>query len=263
MPKQKWEEEEAKEIGPSWPGGVTIERQGAKRRRIRISKTFEPVLTKRQRTVLKGKARTNRAWTRVMAIMNETGMTMEEFVKQLSPEELVRGYVKDKNGKFGGRPPQWVPRAFHRACLSELIQRGQRLWQENYLRAIEVMAEIASGQGAGKLATPNERLKAAQFIVERLEGKVPERLIVSEENEWQGVLDGIVAEVSDEQVQRGMRALAGAHEVIEGSTVGEPVDEQFIVNGQGTDDEPPPRRTRSRSPADRRRAAAVARRGRR
>lgn len=149
-------------------------------------------------------------------------MTMEEFVAQLSPEELVRGQIKDSGGRFRGAPPQWVPRAFHRACITELMKRGKFLWQENYLKAIETMTDIAAGKGpAGRMATPTERLKAAQFVIERLEGKVPEVLHITDEKPWEAMLDGIVAEVSDEAVERGVRALAGAQEaidVIEGIT---------------------------------------------
>lgn len=174
--------------------------------------------------------------------MKETGMTMEEFVEQLSPEELVRGQIKARDGSFRGAPPQWVPRAFHRACITELMRRGKWMWQENYLRAIETMTEIASGKGAGKTATPGERIKAAQFVIERLEGKVPEVLRIQGDQPWEAVLDGIVADVPDAAIERGMRALAGAQEVLEDIVDAEVVDEEPVA---------PPRRTRSRAPARR------------
>lgn len=227
-------------INPNRESLIEINRQGLLRQRIQVSTRFYPLLTKRQREVLKGKPRMSRAWVRMLKIMEETPMTMDEFVQQLSAEELARGQIKNKDGTFGGRPPQWVPRAFHRACISELMRRGKQLWQENYLQAIETMSEIASGRGTGVHATPGERIKAAMFVIERLEGKVPERLIVTDEQPWMTVMDGIVAEVSDEAVQRGQKALNSAQESRD--QLEEILDAELVDD----DEEPPPARRRSR-----------------
>lgn len=231
---------------PNWEDkGTEVIRQGVPRKRTRVNKAFHPYLTERQRTVLKGKPKMARAWQRILKTMSETGMTMEEFVATLSPEELVRGDIKNAAGHFGGRPPKWIPRAFHRACLNELMNRGRKMWQQNYLEAIEAMTEIASGRGAGKHATPNERIKAAQFVIERLEGKVPEKLQVTTDQPWMLVLDGIVAEVSDEAVGRGQRALESAQDVIEA----EVIDEEYDMDmGDDVESEPPrPARSRRRA----------------
>lgn len=217
-------------------GGMTVEREGLLRQRFPVPKATQHLLTERQRTVLKGKVRMSRGWVRMEKIMSETGMTMEEFVQQLSVEELVRGKFRDKNGKMQGRSPKWVPREFHRACLQELMRRGRHMWQENYLAAIQAMTNIATGQGEiGQMATPAERLKAAQFVVERMEGKVPERLVITEDKPWQTVLDGIVAEVPAEAIERGRIALEAA-QVVEGELVDVAVEE----------DETPPEPVRSR-----------------
>lgn len=177
-----------------------------------------------------------------MARGDGTKMSMDEFVAQLSPEELVRGQIKAKDGTFRGAPPMWVPRAFHRACIAELMRRGKRLWQENYLSAIETMTAIATGAGG---ASPGERLKAAQFVIERLEGKIPERLIVTDEQPWALVLDDIVADVSDEQVERGRKVLASAEAVRQ--DIVDPRDP--VVEAELVDEEPTPVR---RSPRRRR-----------
>jgi len=188
--------------------GVEVVRQGARRPRAEIGSVFHPYMTERQRTVLKGKARQGRWWGRILQTMEDTGMTMEEFVATLSNEELARGQVKDKNGEFRGRPPQWVPRAFHRACISELMKRGQELWRTSYVEAIKAMTSIAVNKGGG--ATPGEQIKAAQFVIERLEGKVPEKLIVEADAPWMAIMDGIVADVPDAAIERGKKLLASA-----------------------------------------------------
>ena len=211
-----------KEMIGDRPSGIEVVRQGSNRRRIPIPTAYHGFLTERQRTVLKGKARQRKGWTRMLNMMDETGMTMAEFVAKMSVEELVRGRPLAKDGSFRGAPPKWVPREFHRACLQELMKRGRDMWQQNYLVAIEAMTDIAAGRGeAGSIATPGERLKAAQFVVERMEGKVPERLVITEEKRWETVMDGIVAEVSPEAIERGRIALEAAEEVIDAEVVDE------------------------------------------
>jgi hypothetical protein len=206
-------------------GGMVVERAGLLRQRFAVPKATHHLLTERQRTVLKGKVRMSRGWVRMEKIMKETGMTMQEFVAQLSVEELVRGKFRDKNGKMQGRAPKFVPREFQQACLHELVKRGQELWLSNYTEAIQAMTDIAVGRGRlGETATPGERIKAAQFVVERIEGKVPERLVVTQDQPWQTVLDGIVAEVPLEAINRGRAALeaGSAEEILEAEVVEEP-----------------------------------------
>lgn len=226
--------------GTNDEGGMVVERAGVLRQRFRVPTQTQHLLTERQRTVLKGKVRMSRAWVRMERIMKDTGMSMEEFVSQLSVEELVKGRLKDSGGGFRGRPPKWVPREFQQACLKELMNRGKELWMENYLTAIRAMTDIASGIGpAGSIATPGERLKAAQFVVERMEGKVPERLVVSQDQPWQTVLDGIVAEVPQEAIEAGRRALEIVQGgVVDGEVVGVDIDYE--------DEEPDPTPVRSR-----------------
>jgi hypothetical protein len=228
------------ELGSMGPG-FEIVREGLLRQRFYVPKATHHMLTERQRTVLKGKVRMSRAWVRMYKIMEETGMTMEEFVKTLSVEELVRGEFRDSGGHFRGRPPKWVPRQFHRACLTELMARGKRLWQENYLKAIEAMTEIAQGTGAGALATPGERIKAAQFVIERMEGKVPERLHITDDKRYEIVLDGIVAEVPEAAIERGRKALESAEEVLVDV---EDADVVYEEDFEEPNDDAPPKRKR-------------------
>lgn len=217
-------------------GGMTVDRAGLLRQRFKVPEAVQHLLTERQRTVLKGKVRMSRGWVRMEQIMKETGMTMEEFVAQLSVEELVKGKFRNVNGHMQGRAPKFVPREFQQACLKELMTRGQEMWLTNYHDAIKAMTDIASGRGIGVHATPGERIKAAQFVVERMEGKVPERLVVSQDQPWQTVLDGIVAEVPDEAVGKGRMALERANA---GIVEGEVLEVDF-------DEEPDPQPVRSR-----------------
>ena len=247
----KWAAEVIEVVGsPNKTESVhEVKAQGARRPRVRMGPNFSAALTERQRVIMNNHVRVGRTWGRVLQMIEDTGITMEQFVEGLSNEELVRGQVKDKNGRFAGRPPQWVPRAFHRACLNELLRRGKTLWQENYLQAIEVMTQIANGQGAGADAPAKVRLQAAQFVIERLEGKVPEKVIIESEQPWQLVLDGIVAEADTDAVERGRKALNSAQAVRQ--ELHDPRSEIVDAELVEEDEEPKPAVRRRRPPAGR------------
>lgn len=150
----------------------------------------------RNRVILKDTTALGKRWSEIYRRIEGGEMTWEDFTASLTPEELARGQIMDKNGGFTGRPPAFVPRAFHDACIRELLARGKTLYKENYVKAIEAMTEIATS----KTAKDADRMKAAQFVIERLEGKVPERVEISNADPWQQIIDGIVAEVPEEAI---------------------------------------------------------------
>ena len=187
---------------------------------VKAGKGWEPALTNRQ--MFRGRlCRTARSWGRMLDTMARTPMTMEQFVEGLSDEELVRGRLRDKNGNFTGAPPSWVPREFHRACVRELLRRGQELWREHYLDAIAAMTNIATDPRAD----PKDRIKAATFVIERIEGKVPERLEITAEEPWQAVISEIVADVPDEAITRARHGVEQAQQIIDAEIVEEHEDE--------------------------------------
>jgi len=221
--------------------GTVVAHHGATRRPIKAGVrpylhlgkgggSFAGALTERQQR--RGKVRTARAWGRMLEMLEKTDMTMEEFVAGLTPEELVRGRLKDKDGGFKGRPPAWVPHEFHRACMRELMKRGKDLWSINYLVAIETMTSIAAGKVKG--ASARDRLSAAQFVIERLEGKTPDIIKIVDDSPWQMIIDDIVAQVPDEQVEAARRARNG----LIGQELGDVVDAEIVEDPTP----PPPRR---------------------
>lgn len=144
-------------------------------------------------------------WSKIMQDVKNEEYTWEEFANTLTPEELARGQLRDSKGTFTGRPPKFVPRAFHDACIRELLNRGQVLYKENYVAAIQSMTDIATNPNVAE----KDRIKAAQFVIERLEGKVPDRLEISAADPWQAVIADIVAEVEDDQIVRAQQYLSG------------------------------------------------------
>jgi hypothetical protein len=111
----------------------------------------------------------------------------------MDDEELARGQFKDHGGKFRGRPPRVVPKDIHDKMVRELLQRGQRMFQESYLNAISVMENIA----LDPRAEHKDRIKAAQYIIERLAGKVPERVVFESADPWQQIIDDIIVHDAD------------------------------------------------------------------
>lgn len=144
--------------------------------------------------VKRKKIRMGRGWSTALEKMAAEDMTMQEFVATLTPEELARGQLKAGDGTFRGAPPKWVPAEFHKECIRELMRRGKQLYQIAYIDAINSMTLIANNPAV----EPAQRIKAAQFVIERIEGKVPERLEVGVSEPWQEILTGIVATVPTE-----------------------------------------------------------------
>ena len=149
--------------------------------------------------------RISKKFSEVEARIAEGTITMQEFVESLSPEELVRGQLKDHDGKFRGRPPKWVPQEFYQACVRQLLKQGDAMWREAFFESIKTFTAIAQND---KL-DPKDRLKAAQYVIERVAGKTPEKVEVSVQQPWETIISGIVAEAEDDAIARAARVLHG------------------------------------------------------
>lgn len=127
---------------------------------------------------------------------------------KLSIEELVRGQLKAVNGKFVGRPSKMLSREFHQQAMKEILKRGDELFQEAYVAAVSVMVQIA----IDPTLEPKDRRAAAQYVIERVGGKTPERLQISADDPWKVLVDGIVASVEDEQIAKAKEILNAGEE---------------------------------------------------
>lgn len=87
-----------------------------------------------------------------------------ESVKEWDMEELERGYRRDKNGAFTGRPPKVIPRSI----IDELHRRKFVIaidWMKTMLpEALEILATIARDPKA----RDQDRIKACEIIIERI-----------------------------------------------------------------------------------------------
>lgn len=107
-------------------------------------------------------------------------------VRDLDDEELARGYPRAADGTFR-RAPKLVPRSLHDRMIRELFSRADEMLRGNLMKSVEVMTSIA----ANPEVDPAQRLKAAQWVYERVRGKVPDLVVTADVKKWEEVLDGV------------------------------------------------------------------------
>lgn len=121
----------------------------------------------------------------------------EITVEDLDDEELRRGQLRDKNGEFKGRPPLLVPREFYEAITREMLERGNATMRSHMEASIGVIAELM----VNKRTPARERLAAAQYMLERTAGKIPEKQIVQASiSKWEKVLDEVTFDADFEHL---------------------------------------------------------------
>lgn len=102
----------------------------------------------------------------------------ELSVEDLDEEELARGQFRDEHGQFRGRPNKLIPRELQQEMIRRLLQHGDEIWRQGYNIAIRVHLEICSDPNN----SPADRLKAAQYLIERVAGKTPDRIHIAAED---------------------------------------------------------------------------------
>lgn len=111
-------------------------------------------------------------------------------VEDLDDEELARGYPRAKDGTFKGRPPNVIPRIMQDEITRRLLARGQEKLKENYLAAMDVLVKVAQDTSVDAAT----RTRTAQYLVERLAGKTPERIHVAAEDPVETLFKNILAD---------------------------------------------------------------------
>lgn len=114
----------------------------------------------------------------------------EITVEDLDDDELSQGRLKSIDGTFRGRPPVVVP--------AEMVQAMRREWLK---RANNTLAEALHGAALSTivdLAKNSEddgvRLRAADLIVQRTMGKVPDKIEIAAEDPVETLFRKILAD---------------------------------------------------------------------
>lgn len=106
-------------------------------------------------------------------------------------EELIRGYRRNRKGNFGP-PPATVSREVQQEAFRRLIGRGERKLRSAYIKSVEGLVNLAQNAQSEKV-----RLDATKTLLERVVGKVPDRIITSQEEPWSDMLADSLVPVVD------------------------------------------------------------------
>lgn len=131
-------------------------------------------------------------------------LTGKLSIEELDDEELLRGYPKHPEYGFGwgsGRPPSMIPRALHDRMVSELFKRADQQLKESLLDVVTTMTTIAKDPGF----EAKDRIKAAQWVFERIRGKVPDVVQFKQDKPFEIIMEGIVTGPRSQHV-RGAEA---------------------------------------------------------
>lgn len=111
-------------------------------------------------------------------------------VEDLEDEELARGQLKAADGSWRGRPPKLVPRQLLDAMRGELVKRAHDNLQAALLgpgiKTLTDLAENAIDEGV--------RLRAATAIIERVIGKVPDKVHIAAEDPVEALLRSVLSD---------------------------------------------------------------------
>jgi len=129
-------------------------------------------------------------------------------VEDLDLEELSRGQLKDRNGRFTGRPPKFLPRQIVDAMRAEHYARVNGLLEQSLSQQVKTMMEISKNRNVD----PGVRLKAAIYVYERFMGKVPDKINVSAGQRVDDIVEDILYDVEEHQQTEIEKELAAAEE---------------------------------------------------
>ena len=97
-------------------------------------------------------------------------------------EELIRGYRRDRSGRFAD-PPKFIPREVQQEAFRRLMRIGERRLRQSYVKAIDQLVELALDED-----TPAKvKLEAIKEIQNRTVGKTPD-VVVQTEAPWRDML---------------------------------------------------------------------------
>lgn len=100
-------------------------------------------------------------------------------VEDLDDEELAHGRLRASDGTFRGAAPRVVPAELVQAMRREWLSRAEaKLREALHSKGIGVLVELAGDD----TIDPAVRLRAAEKIIERTMGKVPDRVQLAAED---------------------------------------------------------------------------------
>lgn len=112
-------------------------------------------------------------------------------VEDLEDEELARGQLRSADGTWRGRPPRVLPAELVQAMRREWLDRAEAKLREALLdKGIGTLVELA---GSDRI-DPAVRLRAANALIERTMGKVPDKIQLAAEDPVETLFRNILAD---------------------------------------------------------------------
>ena len=108
-------------------------------------------------------------------------------VEDLDDEELARGQCRASNGSFHNNPPRMMPKSIHDAMVQQLFVRANAQLRQDLMGAVKSLGQIASGE----IYEPQDRIKAAGMIIDRVMGKNADVVIHTQDKPWELALTAI------------------------------------------------------------------------
>lgn len=110
-------------------------------------------------------------------------------VEDLDDEELANGRLKASDGTFRGRPPAVIPGEMVQAMRREWMSRAEAKLRDALMEhGLGTLVELASNEDIDS----SVRLRAAQTIIERTMGKVPDKVVLASEDPVEALFRGIL-----------------------------------------------------------------------
>lgn len=111
----------------------------------------------------------------------------------LDDEEVSRLQLKRQDGTWNTGPkPRVVPHALAKAHAQALVARNDKYTREVLLKSTQTFIDVMED----KNAAPADRMRAAQYLQERVIGKVPDKVqMTAEVKPWEGVVENILVDV--------------------------------------------------------------------
>lgn len=112
-------------------------------------------------------------------------------IEDLDDEEVARGQLRASDGTWRGRPPTLIPAALVNAMKREWLSRAEARLRDALLeKGIGTLTELAGDP----TVDPAVRLRAADLIITRMMGKVPDRIHVASEDPVEALFRNILAD---------------------------------------------------------------------
>lgn len=138
--------------------------------------------------------------------MRKTGRAAPDTVEKLygkpledwDPEELARGRVKDKNGKFSGRAPEWMTREMHEAAMERFKVLVKEEARVHTFDALEVVGNLLKDDTVDDKGRPNVppgvKVDLFKFLYEHLLGKAKQPIQADINVKLQGILANVMVD---------------------------------------------------------------------